>query len=289
MQPDTTYRSDHSFHRWTLDDIAFDRIEPERVSDDPVLFQLLTSSSFVEIDTPLYAHSLAEFCHDDQPFADWVLHSWQPEEVRHGEALRRYVTTAWPEYDWERAYRSFHEAYLPLCNDEVLQPTLSLEMISRCVVEVGTSTYYGMIDSYAREPVLKSLASHIRADEVHHYQRFLETFHAHRDEEGSGRLGVMKAMLERFRMIRDTDAVVAYRYVLEGLPPAHPFRDFRMEQLEPHYAAMAREHYPFGMATLMLLKPLHLAAPLKKPLVPLIAATGRWYVSHASLQGLAHE
>jgi hypothetical protein len=277
-----------SFHRWDLEDIPFDHIDAAQVRDDAALFQLLASASFVEMETPLYARNLADYCRGDPAFADWVLQRWQAEEVRHGEALRRYVQAAWPEYDWERAYRAFQADYGPLCREEALQPTLGLEMISRCVVEVGTSTYYGMIGSYAREPVLKELAAHIRADEVHHYQRFLETFRRHA-EDSRGRLGVLKAMLERFRMIRDEDAAVPHRHVLAGLPANHPFRALPARQIEGRYDTIAREHYPFGMASQMLLRPLHLAPPLRRPLAPLMAAAGRWYFNHVGIQGLPHE
>lgn len=278
-----------SFHHWTLDDIPYDRLDPSDVHDDVALFQLLVASSFVEIDTPFYVQNLARLGHDDGPFAHWLLECWQPEEVRHGEALKRYVTTAWPEYDWQAAYDAFHTEYLPLCDEEVLQPTLGLEMISRCVVEVGTSTFYGMISSYTHDPVLKTLAGHIRADEVHHYQVFLDTYRRHRAAEGTGRLRALRAMLSRFVMVRDADAKVPYRHVPAGLPPGHPFRAVRFEALEPSFIAITRDHYPFVMASLMLLKPLRLIGSLRKPLVPLMAATGRWYFTRVGIQGFAHE
>lgn len=289
MQQMTMNEAAKSFHHWSLDDIPFDQVDRGLVRDDVALFQLLAASSFVEIDTPFYARNLVEFGCDDPPFARWVQDGWQPEEVRHGEALRRYVTTAWPEYDWQRAYDEFHTEYLPLCDEEVLQPTLGLEMISRCVVEVGTSTFYGMIHSYAREPVLKTLAGHIRADEVHHYQAFLETYRRHREAEGSGRLKALRAMLNRFVMVRDLDAMVPYRHVSSGLPEDHPFRVMPFAQLEPRFTAITREHYPFAMASQMLLKPLRLRGGLRRPLVPLMAATGRWYFTRVGIQGFAHE
>lgn len=278
-----------SFHHWSLQDIPYEHVDPELVHDDVALFQLLAASSFVEIDTPFYTHNLVEFGREDEPFAHWVQEGWQHEEVRHGEALRRYLTAAWPEYDWQRAYDEFHAEYLPLCDEEVLQPTLGLEMISRCVVEIGTSTFYSMIASYTREPVLKTLAGHIRADEVHHYQAFLETYRRHRETEGTGRLSVLRAMLNRFVMVRDVDAMVPYRHTLSGLPADHPFQSMPFDALAPRFASITRDHYPFPMASQMLLRPLRLASGLRKPLVPLLSATGRWYFTHVGIQGFAHE
>jgi hypothetical protein len=39
----------------------------------------------------------------------------------------------------------------------------------------------------------------------------------------------------------------------------------------------------------MLIRPLHLAAPLRRPLVPLMAAAGRWYFTHVGVQVLPHD
>jgi hypothetical protein len=47
---------------------------------------------------------------DDEVTA-WLSQEWEPEELRHGAALRRYVETAWPEFDWNAAYRAFFAEY----------------------------------------------------------------------------------------------------------------------------------------------------------------------------------
>ena len=52
------------------------------------------------------------------------------------------------------------------------------EMISRCVVESGTSSYYTAIRDATDEPVLKEIAGRIAADEYRHYKLFYETMNA---------------------------------------------------------------------------------------------------------------
>ena len=47
-------------------------------------------------------------------------------------------------------------------------------MISRCVVESGTSSYYSAIRDATDEPVLKEIAGRIAADEYRHYKLFYE-------------------------------------------------------------------------------------------------------------------
>ena len=46
------------------------------------------------------------------------------------------------------------------------------EMIARCMVEVGTSSYYTALRDAVREPVLKEICRHIAADEIRHYKLF---------------------------------------------------------------------------------------------------------------------
>ena len=266
-----------AFDRWKLEDIDFDHAARERIRDDVVLFRLLCGSSFVESDTPLYAANLAAFGRADAEFARWVRHDWEREEVRHGQALRRYVQAVWPEYDWEAAYRAFRRDYDPICRVDAFQHTLALEMVSRCVVEVGTATYYGMLASYASDPVLKTLAGHIRSDEVHHYTEFLKTFERNRDS-GVRRLSVVKSIASRLNDIESEDTIIAERHIFEGLPADHPFRAIDTRALNERTATAIRAHYPMRMGATMLLRLLHLPEVLRRPLVPTLATVGRWFV-----------
>jgi len=46
------------------------------------------------------------------------------------------------------------------------------ELIARCVVETGTSSYYTAIADATDEPLLKTYAGHIASDELRHYKLF---------------------------------------------------------------------------------------------------------------------
>jgi hypothetical protein len=65
---------------------------------------------------------------------------WEPEELQHGATLKRYVETAWPEFDWNTAYRAFFAEYSRCCETDRFASTQELELTSRCVVETGTAT-----------------------------------------------------------------------------------------------------------------------------------------------------
>ena len=76
---------------------------------------------------------------------EWLESRWEREELQHGAALKRYVQTAWPDFDWEAAYKLFFAEYSQCCTVEQLAGTRALEMAARCVVETGTATFYRMM------------------------------------------------------------------------------------------------------------------------------------------------
>src|SRR5258708_8674981 len=45
-------------------------------------------------------------------------------------------------------------------------------MIARCIVEIGTSSYYSALREAAAEPVLQEICRHIAADELRHFRLF---------------------------------------------------------------------------------------------------------------------
>ena len=133
--------------RWSLDDIPLDCIDTARVRPREELFLLLAGASFVESGSDLYTRNLLEQFHDDAEVSSWLTTRWEPEELRHGRALRAYVNRVWPEFDWQAAFAAFIADYAQGCTTEELEPTRCLEMAARCVVEMGTATYYRAIHS----------------------------------------------------------------------------------------------------------------------------------------------
>ena len=96
---------------WSMDAIRYDGIDRETLEGEEALFRLLACASFIEITSDLYTANLAEYFRDDAQVVEWLRHHWEPEELQHGAALRRYVQTAWPQFDWDRAYQGFYAEY----------------------------------------------------------------------------------------------------------------------------------------------------------------------------------
>ena len=248
-RPDTTVGAS-----WSVEDIPYHGLVHDRVQGDHRLFYILASASFIESASNIYTGNLVQFFHDDDEIVDWLKRHWEPEELQHGAALQRYVRTAWPDFDWEAAYRTFLGEYMPLCAVERLAATRALEMAARCVVETGTASFYRMLSGLTEEPVLKDLAARISADEVRHYKHFYRWFRRYRALERPSRLAVLR------------------------LNPGAAFRMSDYETYRGDLLKLAQQHMPHDMAIKMLLKPLELNATLGRAVVPAATSASRFFM-----------
>lgn len=265
---------------WTPDDIPFERIDRARVADDQQLFQQVAAASFIEITSDVYTRNLVEYFDGDDEIKEWLQEHWEPEELQHGTALKRYVQAAWPEFDWEAAYRGFHEEYVATCRVDALEPTRSQELVARCVVEMGTATGYRLLQTISPEPVLAQLADNIKADEVRHYKYFYRFFRRYREHEGIGRLPVLRTLYGRLSAINGEDVYYAFKHTFLASAGDRPFTEDDYEAFRRHSFRLAREHYPYEMGVKMLLKPLDLNHRLQRAAVPTLSAGIKHILMH---------
>ena len=238
--------------KWDYHQIDCDAIDAARVRSNGDLFNLVAIASFIEITSDLYEKNLVDFYEGDTDLTAWLRDVWEPEEVQHGRALRRYISAVWPEFDWEKAYAGFRDEYGALCTIEAFQPTRAREMVARMVVETGTSTFYKALRAYAEdfgEPVLARIAANISKDEVHHFEQFEAGFRRHNETEKLSRADITKIILTRLREASDEDIRIALKHIR----PGEPFE--AMQQWMKGYAKM---YYPYTMAVKMLMRPLRL-------------------------------
>lgn len=253
---------------WSADDIPYDSLVHDRVRDDVHLFYTVASASFVEITSDLYASNLIEYFRDDREIVEWLENVWQKEELQHGDALRRYVRTAWPDFDWDAAYRDFLAEYTPLCTVDQLARTQALEMAARCVVETGTAAFYRMLSEQSREPVLKQLTGRISADEVRHYKHFYRYFLRYRARERPSRAALLRILWSRASEIEAEDAFHAFKSVFRVRNPGTEFQRTDYTAYVDRTSELGNNHFPLGMAVKMLLKPLGLNPMVGRAVLP---------------------
>jgi rubrerythrin len=165
---------------WTLDDVQWSRFEPSKV--EPNLLAAMKAASLVEYNAADYVAYLKRVLKDSGPQTAAAIELWGREEVQHGQALGRWAEMADPSFNFMEAFERFHAGYKPphFASDDALSVRGSRrgEMVARCVVESGTSSFYSAIRDATDEPVLKEIAGRIAADEFRHYKLFFETLHA---------------------------------------------------------------------------------------------------------------
>jgi hypothetical protein len=259
---------------WSLDDIPWHLVRPDAVTANRAFFYLVASASFMESATDLYTENLVEYFAGDDEVTSWLAHSWLPEELQHGRALRRYVETAWPEFDWEPAYHGFVEEFRPYC-DVALERVRSLELASRCVVETGTASYYTTLSRASPDPILATVARHIADDEVRHYKHFYRHFRSYRQTESPSRSQVVPALWRRLQMTGGDDSFVVLKHVYKARHPSTPFDAEVYRVLRREGRDLVRDHFPYEMSVRMLLKPLDLGRRTQRVALPLAVALAR--------------
>jgi hypothetical protein len=259
---------------WSLEDIPWHAIQHDAVARNKAFFYLVASASLMESATDLYTENLIDFFVDDKEVTSWLQHYWLPEELQHGRALRRYVEIAWPEFDWEPAFRRFVEEFRPFC-DVALEAARSLEMASRCVVEMGTASYYTTLSRGSPEPVLSVLTRRIVEDEVRHYKHFYRFFRKYRGMESPSRAAVVPALWRRLRMSGGDDSFIVLKHVYTARHPGDSFDLGVYRNLRRECGDLVRDHFPHEMSVRMLLKPLGLGPRTQRAALPLALALAR--------------
>lgn len=261
--------------RWHAEDLDFSLIDPSLLGERDDLFLLVCCASFVESGAETYSRTLAEFFVDDVEIGSWLRENWEAEELQHGRALKTYVRHAWPDFDWDGAYADFFAEYEKLCIADELEPTRGQELVARCIVEMGTTTYYQALNAVCDEPVLRDLTQRIRTDEVRHYKYFYHHFLKYRQLEGLHRGQVIAALWRRATELQRSDTDIALRHAI-----AWRFRGDAAtrsaEAVKKKMYGLMRSQYPIELATRMALKPLELSPRLQRWLERPGTALARW-------------
>ena len=230
--------------RWTLDDIPWDRFEPAKVDAD--LLAVAKAASLVERNGGDYATYLCNVFADD-PEMQAAARAWGQEEIQHGMALGRWARLADPSYDFEGAFSRFADVIkLPLDAAASVRGSRAGELVARCMVEVGTSSYYTALADRAEEPVFKAICRKIAADEFRHYKLFYSHLDRYVAREGLGFWGRLRVAAGRITESEDDELAFAYHAANENGPYDHA-RSNRA-YVRRAYAVYRRPHIERGLA-----------------------------------------
>lgn len=157
---------------WQIDDVAWDQFDPSKV--EPAIVPLVKAAAMVERNGIDYATYLKNVFSQDPDFRQ-ATDNWAVEEVQHGDALGKWSMLADPGWDYEGSFARYKAGYqVPLDVDMSVRGSLTGELIARCMVETGTSSYYTALADATEEPVLEQVCRLIAADEYRHFKLFYD-------------------------------------------------------------------------------------------------------------------
>ncbi len=193
---------------WSLDDVAWDKFEPGKV--DPDIVSLVKAAAMVERNGTDYAVYLGRVFADDPDFR-LASDNWAVEEVQHGDALGRWAMLADPAWNFEAAFARYRAGYkLPLDADASIRGSRTGELIARCMVETGTSSYYTALADATDEPVLQQVCRLIAADEYRHFKLFYDHMKRYLARERLGVLSRLRIAAGRITESEDDELAFAY-------------------------------------------------------------------------------
>jgi hypothetical protein len=215
MAAQTVYRQG-----WKLDEVPWDAFQPAAV--EPQLMAAVKAAALIEYNAPEYVTYLKRVFRDSGPEVLSDIELWGQEESQHGRALARWAETADPSFKMEEAFTRFRKGYTPahfadLKAEGSVRGSRRGEMIARCVVESGTSSYYSAIRDACDEPVLKEIAGRIAADEYRHYKLFYETLLKQNEPD----MPFWKKLWVAMGRVRESnDDELAYAYYCANVAPS---------------------------------------------------------------------
>jgi hypothetical protein len=193
---------------WRIEDVAWDQFQPQSV--DPTILPLVKAAALVERNGRDYAQYLRGIFQNDPDFQA-AASNWAEEEVQHGDALGKWATLADPSWDYPAAFARYKAGYsVKVDADMSIRGSLTGELIARCMVETGTSSYYSALADASEEPVLKHICRLIAADEFRHFKLFYDHMRRYLVRENLGMVTRLRIALGRIGESEDDELAFAY-------------------------------------------------------------------------------
>ena len=193
---------------WTLGDIPWDHFDASKVN--PELVPVVKAASMVEFNADDYRQYLNNVFDGDEKVCR-AIDQWSVEEVQHGRALGRWAELADPEFDFDRSFRRFVDNFnFPLEVTESVRGSRPGELVARCMVETGTSSFYSALADATEEPVLKEICLRIAEDEFAHYCLFHSYMRRNLKSENLSLLQRLRVAFDRVAETEDDELASAY-------------------------------------------------------------------------------
>lgn len=193
---------------WTFEDIDWSLFDPTKVS--PLLLKAMKTAGVVERNGSDYELYLKNVFANDQELQKEI-EVWAQEEVKHGKTLAAWITRADPTYDFDKCFKAYVQKFpIDVESKDSIRGSCGKELLTRCMVEIGTSSFYTAIKEGTEEPLLQQICGKIAADEFRHYRLFYTHFQRYQKTEHLNLYQRFKVALGRMLESNSDELATAY-------------------------------------------------------------------------------
>ena len=140
--------------------------------------------------------------------------------------MAKWAGLADPTWDFGAAFDRYRAGYSVKTDaDASIRGSRTGELIARCMVETGTSSYYTALGEATSEPVLQQVCKLIAADEYRHFKLFYDHMRRYLSRENLGIMTRLRIALGRIGESEDDELAFAYHCGNE--PEARAYRHDR--------------------------------------------------------------
>lgn len=231
--------------KWKFKDIDWSLFNPQKVN--PEILRLIKAGSVIEHNGSDYGRYLKNVFASDPAFQKEI-EGWSKDEIKHGKVLAEWVKLADPTYDFEDRFKAYVEGY-PIDTEakESIRGSCGAELLTRCMVEIGTSSFYTAIKDATDEPLLKHICSKIAADELRHYKLFYTYFKHYQAKERLNFFRRFKVTMSRLLENQDDELPFAY-YIANRETAPYSRRRYTQAYAKIVYSCYQKTHVQNGMA-----------------------------------------
>jgi rubrerythrin len=231
--------------KWKFEDIDWTLFDAQKVN--PEILRVIKAGSVVEHNSSDYGLYLKNVFAGDAAFQKEI-DAWSKDEVKHGKVLAAWIKLADPSYDFEGRFKAYVEGF-PIDTNakESIRGSQASELLTRCMVEIGTSTVYTAIKDAADEPLLKQICSKIAADEFRHYKLFYKYLQFYQEKEKLNFFRRFKVAVGRLLDSDDDELPFAY-YAANGETAPYNRQHYTQVYAKSVYSYYTKIHVDRGMA-----------------------------------------
>ena len=200
---------------WRIEEVDWNRFDLTKV--DPDVVPMVKAAAMVERNGTDYAAYLNGVFGDDPDFR-MAADNWATEEVQHGDALGKWAMLADPSWDYMAAFERYRAGFhIDTQADASIRGSRTGELIARCMVETGTSSFYTAVADATDEPVLQMICRQIAADEFRHFKLFYDHMRRYLGRENLSFLQRLRIAAGRISETEDDELAFAFHCANEPL------------------------------------------------------------------------